>query len=137
MAPPYRERRFLWLIPWFVVAGACVIYVAMSLDSLGAALSKYPNDKPSGIGRFLLEVGPYCGIGVIASCIKRPKVRAGLAVIAHLATFAIGTIRSPGPKISLAYGLFLCGTLLVPFGLAWVVLVMDLFPNAYRKLLDN
>jgi hypothetical protein len=135
MAHPYRDRRFLWMIPWFVIGGVCVTYAIMALDSLGAAMSKYPNDKPSGIAPFLFEVGPYCAIGAIACCIRTVKVRASLALIAHIVTFVIGAIC--GPKVSVTYGLFLCGTLLIPFGLAWIVLLMDLFPNAYRKLLDN
>jgi hypothetical protein len=118
-----------------VIGGACVIYAIAALEALGAALSSIPNDKPRGIGQFLLEVGPYCGIGAIACCVQRVTVRVGLALTAHIVTFVIGAMF--GPKVSMSYGLILCGTLLIPFGLAWIVLLLDFFPNTYRKLLDN
>lgn len=128
MADSNRQRRFIWLAPWFLLAGAGIVYVLMGFDSLGAALSADPNSKPSGIERFLKEVGTYCLVGAVACFTRRAKVRAMLAILAHISVVIAGALY--GPKTgSFTYGMVLCGVLLIPFGFAWVILLIDLIPK--------
>ena len=103
----------------------------MALDSLGAALSADVNARPSGVGRFLVEVGPYCVLGVIACCLKRVQARAVVMIVAQLVTIGIcAVVELPkfGLSKSLMHGIVISGVLLIPFGIAWGILLVDFLP---------
>jgi hypothetical protein len=125
MGSNYRDRRFVWIAPYFVVVGFFVIQVFVALESLGAALSADPA-PPIGIGRFIREVGPYCLIGAIAACLRNVRLRATLAILAQIIVIVTIAASSRTFLKGLENGVIYCGVLLVPFGWVWFVLLMDL-----------
>src|SRR4051794_23151971 len=121
------RKRYWWVGAYFVVAGIMAVFAMVFLTGLGAAQAAMSAGSGSVGGRDPSAFGTaiYSGIGAVASCISRVKVRAFLVIVAHFAMLIIGVFPPWDYDLSPEFvnGLILCGFLAVPFGWAWFVLI--------------
>ena len=116
-----RERR-LDLSIYFLVAGSLVTW---GLGWVVLFLGSFDSDGPSGyvtIG----SIANYCVLGAIASCVGRGRGRGMFAVCAHLGLIVGGIVDGTG------WGVFLCGVMALPFGVAWFRLLDE--PERERRV---
>ena len=112
---------------YFVLAGPVVGYVLALLEGVGAAMSGM---SPVGNAhradlQFLWAFGFYCVTGIVAGCVKRPRIRLAVTAAAHLAII-VDAMRYSGEFFGGALeGAFICGFLAIPFGVAWFILIAD------------